>query len=273
MRAKESVGHTLRFALGLCVACSVVVSGVAVLLKEPQAINKMRDRHKKMLSAAGLYDARSSVDPERLMERFSVRLVDLERGEFLQEGDAPASLNVIAYDQREAATDPQLSRPLGKQDIAGLGRRARYAKVYLLPGEQGGWEQIVLPIHGYGLWGTLYGFLVLRGDANTVTGISFYEHKETPGLGGEVENPIWRRQWRGKQIFDAQGNVALRVLKSGARAASEGAAGTAADAASHRIDSLSGATLTSRGVENMITFWLGPLGFGPFLENIRSPKE
>lgn len=127
---------------------------------------------------------------------------------------------------------------------------------------QGQLQKIILPVHGYGLWSTLYGFLALKGDANTVIGLGFYEHAETPGLGGEVDNPQWKAKWSGKQVFDAQGKIAIRVTKA---AAPEGD-----PKAIHDVDALSGATLTSNGVNNLVHFWLGDDGFGPYLQKVRN---
>jgi Na+-transporting NADH:ubiquinone oxidoreductase subunit C len=102
----------------------------------------------------------------------------------------------------------------------------------------------------------MYGFIALEKDLQTVSGLTFYEQKETPGLGGEVENPQWKKQWAGKKVFDAEGKVALQVVKGSA----EGEYG---------VDGLSGATITSNGVTNLVHYWLGPSAFGPFIENQR----
>jgi Na+-transporting NADH:ubiquinone oxidoreductase subunit C len=123
-----------------------------------------------------------------------------------------------------------------------------------------GIETMILPIHGYGLWSTLYGFIALEGDLKTVVGLGFYQHAETPGLGGEVDNPNWRQQWTGKVVYDEDGEVAVQVLK--------GSVDSSNPNAEHQVDGLAGATLTSRGVEALVRFWLGENGFGPFLENI-----
>jgi Na+-transporting NADH:ubiquinone oxidoreductase subunit C len=123
-------------------------------------------------------------------------------------------------------------------------------------------DQVVLPIYGKGLWSTLYGFLALDANANTVRGITFYEHAETPGLGGEVENPGWKAQWNGKNVFDDQGEVALEVIK--------GAVPGNSPQADHQIDGLSGATITGRGVSNLVRYWLGADGFGPYLDKLRA---
>jgi Na+-transporting NADH:ubiquinone oxidoreductase subunit C len=140
------------------------------------------------------------------------------------------------------------------EDTAKIRRRVRYATVYIIEDPQGEYETVVLPVSGYGLWGIIYGYLAIEGDGNTIRGIGFYDHKETPGLGGEISNPRWQAQWPGKQIFDNSGDVAFQVVKGGGQGSSQ-------------IDALSGATLTSRGIENMIAFWLGQRGFGAYLTN------
>ena len=146
------------------------------------------------------------------------------------------------------------------EDIASISRRARYSVIYVLREEETrAISKIILPVHGYGLWSTLYGFLSLQGDMNTVSGITFYEHGETAGLGGEVDNPDWKKSWEGKKIY-SDGNVALRVIK--------GKASSDSPDYDYQIDGLSGATLTSRGVENMVAYWLGKDGFGPVLAKL-----
>ena len=171
----------------------------------------------------------------------------------------------MVYDQRKASADPMMSVELpGGQDIAGISRRANMAPVYLLT-EGDTIKQVVLPVHGYGLWSTLYGFLSLEGDFNTITGLRFYEHAETPGLGGEVDNPKWRAKWDGKKVFDEEGNVEIRVVR--------GYVDEKTANAEHKVDGLSGATLTSNGVTNLLQYWLGDHGFGPYLKNMRTELE
>jgi Na+-transporting NADH:ubiquinone oxidoreductase subunit C len=125
-------------------------------------------------------------------------------------------------------------------------------------------EKLILPIYGKGLWSTLYGFLALEKDLKTVSGITFYQHGETPGLGGEVDNPNWKGKWQGKQAFDDSGDVIIKVIK--------GAVIPGAPDADHQIDGLSGATLTARGVDNLVQFWLGENGYGPYLQQIREDR-
>ncbi|MDZ7825604.1 MAG: NADH:ubiquinone reductase (Na(+)-transporting) subunit C [Gammaproteobacteria bacterium] len=164
-----------------------------------------------------------------------------------------------------AARDPDISRQLSDaEDIATIKRLERYGLVYLKKNPAGEIETAVIPIRGYGLWGTLYGFLALEDDFETVAGIGFYEHKETPGLGGEIENPSWKAIWEGKELYDESGEPAIDLTKSMAPPGS--------DAREHQIDMLSGATMTSRGVENLVNFWVGGMGYGPYLKSMKQEK-
>ncbi len=246
---------TLFVAIMLCLICSILVSTAAVSLKPLQTSNKKDDIKRNILAVTGLSDQQGSLD--ELFSRFEVKLVDLDTGLY-----AISDIDPVVYDQRKASADPMMSVALpGGQDIAGISRRANMAPVYLLT-EGDTIKQVVLPVHGYGLWSTLYGFLSLEGDFNTITGLRFYEHAETPGLGGEVDNPKWRAKWDGKKVFDEEGNVEIRVIRGYVDAKT-------ADA-EHKVDGLSGATLTSNGVTNLLQYWLGDHGFGPYLKNMRS---
>ncbi|MGJ8690064.1 MAG: Na(+)-translocating NADH-quinone reductase subunit C [Gammaproteobacteria bacterium] len=259
MSSKDSVGGTLKVAFALCVVCSIFISSAAVILKPMQVANKTLDRNKNILAAAGMFDPalNTNDDVDNLFAEFSPRIVDLETGDFVTEAQlADLGIDPATYDQRAVFTDPQFSEALdASEDIAGLKRRVRYATVYLVEGEGGELQDIVLPVSGYGLWGTMYGYLALEGDGNTVKGIGFYDQKETPGLGGEITNPRWKNLWPGKEIYDDNGDVALTIVKGGGQGI-------------HEVDGLAGASLTSRGVDNLIEYWLGPLGFGPFLTKL-----
>ncbi|MDP5070055.1 MAG: Na(+)-translocating NADH-quinone reductase subunit C [Congregibacter sp.] len=253
MASNDGIGKILGVALSLCIVCSVIVSTAAVVLKPAQEANKSLDRKRNILQAAGMLEEGRSVE-----EQFAVveeRFVDLKSGQFTETVAA-------GYDQREAAKDPARSRDVpGDQDIAKVGRQADIAQVYLVRGDNGEYEKIILPVHGYGLWSTLYGFLALESDANTVAGLGFYDHGETPGLGGEVDNPRWKGLWPGKKVY-RDGQVELSLAK--------GSVDPRSDSAAWKVDGLSGATLTSRGVSNLIDFWLGDSGFAPFLANLRN---
>ncbi|MGP5216973.1 Na(+)-translocating NADH-quinone reductase subunit C [Psychrobacter celer] len=259
-KPKSNNAKTISVALTLCLVCSVLVSAVAVGLKPAQIENARLDRNKNILVAAGMYNAESDTasDVAERFKDFDVEIIDLNKGDYLDDEALKAAgiPDRNAYDASQATKNQALSEDLGDNDPAGIGRKPKYAKVYVKSDDAGNPEMVVLPIQGYGLWGTIYGFLTLESDMNTIKGISFYEHKETPGLGARIEEPEWRAQWSGIQSYDEDGNVATGVTK----------AGTPKD---NWVDGISGATLTGRGVNNMIQFWLGEQGYKPYLDKLR----
>lgn len=252
---RDSIANTFTVATCLCIVCSVVVSTAAVLLRPAQERNKAMEQKRNILQAAGLYQPDQPL--EELFKRVEVQVVDLESGQLVD----PSVIDPDTFNQRAAARDPDLSRPLdSREDPAGIGRREKYSFVYLVR-KDGQLSQIVLPVYGKGLWSTLYGFLALDADLDHIQGLTFYEHGETPGLGGEVDNPRWKQQWVGKRAFDEEGNIRIQVLR--------GQVDQDDPDSIHHIDGLAGATITARGVSNLVQFWLGDQGFGPVLETLR----
>lgn len=258
-KQQESTSRTLLVTLLVCLVCSVLVAGAAVTLRPIQQANSQLDMQRNILSIAGLGDASMSGAEVRALfeERIVARLVDLNTHRFSDD------LDVNGFDPAAAARDPALSKGLSStEDIASIKRRENYSVVYLVEDAQGRMETLILPVRGYGLWSTLYGFIALRDDLSTIQGFGFYQHAETPGLGGEVDNPKWRGQWPGKQVFDDKGDLVIQVVKGTVPAASPNA--------DHQIDGLAGATLTANGVNNLLRYWLGDDGFGPFIDNLRA---
>lgn len=251
-----SVGYNLGFAAAVCLVCAVVVSSAAVVLADRQQRNAALDRQRNVLLAAGLANDDEALDAEAVAAR-SAAVVPVVLT--LVTGEAAAGVDPVGFDQRAASIDPARSTA-APDNAAGVLRLPTEALVYEMRDAAGRLDLVVLPVEGLGLWGTLYGFLALEGDLRTVRGLTFYEHKETPGLGGEVDNPRWKARWPGRLAFDDDLNPALAVVK--------GPAGSVDDAP-HDVDGLSGATITSRGVTNLVRFWLGPDGFGPYLGRLR----
>ena len=246
-KSSNSNMTTIMVALVLCLVCSVLVSAVAVGLKPAQIENQLLDRNKNILVAAGLFDPAQDTN-----EDVEKRFADAAEADLSQAGIT----DVNNYDANQAAKNKALSIDLGNDDPASIGAVPKFAKVYVKNDANGEPELMVLPVHGYGLWGTMYGFLTLESDLNTVKGISWYEHKETPGLGARIEEPEWREKWQGIHAYDENGEVATGVTKAG-------------QSKDNWVDGISGATLTSVGVRNLIQFWLGDRGYKPFLDNLR----
>lgn len=249
--------YIIIFSVIVCLVCSIFVSATNVSLRDRQEVNEVLDMQKNVLQAAGVMQPGQAMTADEIaaaFENVKAVVIDVKTGKPLPDVD-PAT-----YDQAKAAKDPDLSFAVDKNPSL-ISRVPNQAKVYEVRDAGGKVEMVVLPIEGYGLWGTLYGFLAIDGDINTIKGITYYKHKETPGLGGEVDNPNWKALWPGRRLYDGSGEIAIEVIK--------GLAGPV-DQAPHKVDGLSGATITARGVTNMLHFWLGENGFGPYLENLRT---
>ncbi len=247
----ESLFKTLVVAFLITFSASVIVSVAAVSLKPFHQSNLDRERRARMTEMLTSLETLSDVVSEIGIDQGEVRIVDLASGKIVKD------LDPTDYDQREAARDPGRSLALPQNaDIAGIKRRANFAPVFLLRRNQT-LELIVLPVRGVGYQSMLYAYLALSGDANRITGLTFYEHGETPGLGARIADPNWQALWPGKKLADENGNVRISVVRGLAKGPFE-------------VDGISGATRTGNGVSNMLHFWLGEFGFGPFLERVQA---
>ena len=258
MASKDTVSKTIFVALVVCIVCSIFVSTASVKLKGLQKENADLDIKKNLLLSAGiLKDPKSS--KEQILsafEKFEPKVVNLETGEY------EADIDVSTFDQIKDAKDPAKSITIDRSnDIAKIKRRSKLAKVYLVK-DGGQVSMVVIPVHGLGLWSTLYGFLALDKDTTTVKGFGFYQHGETPGLGGEVDNANWKAKWIGKKVYDENFGPVIKVVK--------GLVNPSSPAAVSQVDGLAGATITSNGVTNLLQFWLGENGFGPYLTKFRA---
>ena len=244
----DGIIKTVIVATALCFVCSMVVSFAAVNLKSIQEVNKAIDKQKNILQVAGVYH--EGIDVNKTFSSFQPLVVDLNSGKFTDKFDPSI------FDDKKAAQDPLLSVSL-ENDPASIGRRTNYATIYLLKKDDGSLDKVILPIHGYGLWSTLYGFIALEDNLNDIFGLQFYQHAETPGLGAEVDNPKWKAQWKGKKLNNENGELMIQVAKT-------------QKYKDHHIDALAGATLTSNGVDNLVKFWMGKDGFQKFLNNLKN---
>ncbi len=250
----DSLEKTIAVALSLCFVCAILVSFAAVALRPLQIENKAMDMKKNILDVAGLLDEDTDIH-QAFASQIEEKLVDIVTGDYIEGMDA------VAYDQRKAAKDPAQNISLDRKvDIASIKRKAKIAKVYLVKSGDA-IQSIILPMHGYGLWSTMYGFLALEADGQTVKSINFYDQAETPGLGGEVVNPNWRALWQGKKVYNDAGEPVLRLIK--------GVVDTNKAGSEFKVDGLAGATLTSNGVSNLVKYWMSAEGFAPYLDKIR----
>ena len=260
--SNDSISKTLSVSFLLCIVCSVFVSTSAVVLKSRQQSNKLLEKQTNVLIATGVINQGDNPTPDEIQlafGKFEPKVVSFETGEYVD-------VDPSTYDQKTAAKDPtQMVTIPPDIDVASVKTRAPYGLVYLDKGDNGELRHVVLPVHGYGLWSTMYGYLALQSDLTTVTGFVYYQHGETPGLGGEVDSTKWKAQWNGKKIFDDEGNIEIKVLK--------GLVNRTAPGAEFQADGLAGATITTRGIDNTLHYWLGAHAFGPFLDKLKAAGE
>ncbi len=273
---RDSLANTLFVAISVCLVCSFLVSAAAVGLKTRQDRNVALDKKKNILLAAGFSKeevGRGAKIEELFAEKVEVVVLDISSGETSDSSEqvkedfmaTVASEEYADFTEAVEKFDPIAAADKKDQsvdvenDIASLKTREKFTFIYFVKGSDGKVERYVFPIRGRGLWSTLKGFLAVDTDFNTVAGLTYYEHGETPGLGGEVDNPNWKKLWPGKKIFDDQEMVKLKVIK-----------GQGTD--EYSVDGLSGATITSRGVSNMVQYWFGDDGFKAFIEKQKAKQ-
>lgn len=257
--SRSGVPRTVGVALGVSLVCSGLVSATVISLRAVQEENRSLSRMKMIVRDLKL--GREAEGFDETLRRIRPFLVNIEAGTPLPEDQYLGMLNPERFDVAVMANHPEYSTPLPRdRDMAGIGRMPRYMLAYRVL-EHNAVQSYLFSIFGKGLYSTLYGVIALEEDLSTVAGITFYEHGETPGLGGEVDNARWKNQWRGKQAFDDEGDVRIRVIP--------GEVDPASPQARHQIDGLTGATFTTRGVDQLVRFWLGDDGYGPFIRKLR----
>ncbi|MBY6082767.1 MULTISPECIES: Na(+)-translocating NADH-quinone reductase subunit C [Ruegeria] len=247
--------RSLLVLVGVALVCSILVSVSTITLRPIQERNEAVQRYRNVVSLTGL--VAPGADDDTILEvvaQLDARVVDLDTGEFasdLEPGD---------IDARSAVNDPDRSTAIpAEADTARLGRRPNHEVVYLVWQDQT-LSRIIFPISGQGMWSTIYGFIALEDDLNTIAAVSFYEQAETAGLGDQIEDPDWQDQWQGRKMYGPNGEVRFRVAG--------GVVSPSSAAAAYEVDGLTGATITGTGVTNLADYWFGPHGYGPFLKQI-----
>lgn len=266
MHNKDSLSNTVIVAVTLCVVCSSLVSAAAVLLKPLQDANKELDKQRNIIAAAKLFEGKPSADEvKKIFERIEKKVVDLQTGKIVPDGEIPEK-----FDPRKMAKDPETAIDVGTPKYSiGSRRREPMTYVYFVKNESdpNQIDQYVFPVYGRGLWSTLYGYIAVQNDFNTINGLTFYEHAETPGLGGEVDAGWWKEQWPGKKIYADAAIANDDKIRIGiAKGSPQG------DAANYEVDGLSGATITSKGVSDGLKYWFSQDGYGKFIQNQLAAK-
>lgn len=257
-KAKDTPLRALLTVLVTAVICSAVVSASVVLLRPIQLNNQLLERSGNIMQLTGLLPAGEAVEDDALLDLFKsldTRVVNIDAADFAD------GIDPYTFDARKAAGDPELSVAVpAAQDRAKLGRRSRFKVIYLV-WQDDVLDRVILPIRGAGMWSMLYGYVALEPDFNTLAGVIFYEQNETPGLGDQISQDYWERQWQGKQLYDETGEMLFHVA--------EGPVTPGSAAADYQVDALTGATITANAVTALMQYWFGPNGYGPLLQRLR----
>lgn len=243
-----SQGYVFGFATAVCVVCSLAIASLSLGLRDLQQANARRDTDANILMALGLNDGTlRGEDIDRTMAE-KVEIVVLQaNGEpaegaaFDLDGDGDVDIDDVrvARDQAKATNQPPKLLSVYRRDDG----------------------TVALPMNGVGLWGPISGYIAVDARAQEITGVTFFAPKETPGLGAEIAEDDFEQQWIGKRIVDDSGRtVPVRVVKGEA-------AVVCPDDIEHCVDGLSGATITGRGVDEMIR--AGLVTYEPYLTRLR----
>lgn len=256
---RESPARAVGVTFAVSLVCAALIATAVSVLAPYRERNRASQRAAQVEALLAGAPGLAGVLAPGGTGRIDALVVDLATGLPVVGADA------AKFDARDAARDPRASTLVpAERDLAGIGRRADHAIVFTVR-EAEELRLVILPVYGAGYVSTLYGYLALDADLKTIRGLSFYEHGETPGLGSEIENPVWRERWVGKWLRDAQGELRIEVV--------QGRAPTQGEGARHQVDGITGATRTGTGVTNLLRFWLGPDGFGPYLAQLESERE
>jgi Na+-transporting NADH:ubiquinone oxidoreductase subunit C len=229
-----SDSYIFRYAAIMVILVAAVLSAVAMFLKPAQDKNVAVARMRFILESANV-----EATADNAIELFDKYITEEEV--ISSDGEVVA---VYKHGQQEKGDVRAFDLYL-KEELYNKTK----GKEYVLPlyiANVDGKKYYIFPLQGRGLWGQIYGNLALEEDLNTVGGSMFGHDKETPGLGAEIELPMFESQFLGKKIFDASGNfTSIKVLKGASKILT-------GDQLTHGVDAISGGTITSNGVSEMI---------------------
>lgn len=268
MSQRKGNTYTFVFYGTICVICALILSLAATALKPQQEANARHDVVMNLMATVGKdYKALSKLPKQEVFDMFDQNFQTLVLDKDNQTADRTfmeSELVKVGY-PLEMVKDWDTGTLLNRfnRKVGFLARKAGkslaeydpgYKVVYLYqPGGQ--LEAYVIPIEGYGLWDLMKGYFALDLDLNTVKGISFYEHKETPGLGARVEEDWFKQNFIGKKILENNSLVSIKVAKGQSQGGE------------HEVDGISGATLTGEGVTE---FLLSDLTrYEPYFQTLR----
>lgn len=239
---KNSGRFTFFFATMMVIVVAVLLALAAIILGPYQQQNVKLEKMQDILSSIGVQTERK--EAEKLFNQYIKEQIVLnKKGEKVTGG-------INAFDIDLKAELDKLRTGEAEKQLFPLFVFNKDGKSYY-----------IIPARGKGLWGPIWGYIALEGDMNTIHGASFGHKGETPGLGAEINTKEFQQQFVGKKILDESGNfVSVRVIKGGA-----------APQDLHGVDAVSGGTITSNGVTEMLHRTLD--SYLPYFKTMEKKKE
>lgn len=250
-RPNDDRVKTFGVAVMVAFICAIIISATSVTLKPLQDAHLEAERAARIEAMLDTLPGMRGLMEETGVTALQTRMISLADGRFAPEID-PAT-----FDAQAAADTPETSIAIPPDaDVAGLKRRENHAPVYLLE-RDGDLMLLVLPMRVSGYQSTITAMLALQPDLRTIAALTITGQGETPGLGARIAEPEWASLWPGKEIANEDGEIVIEVVRGQATGP-------------YQVDGISGATRSSNAVGAMLEFWLGDLGFGPFLDRLES---
>ena len=226
---KEGNGFTFGFATIMVVIVATLLSVASITLKPFQQKNKTAEKMQNILKTIGVNVSRD--EATKIFGDYVKQRIILD----FSANAGPAKEGPIDPMDKEDAFNVDM-----KKQYRGKSWEDRSYPLYVC--EKDGNQYLVIPMVGKGLWGAIWGFIALEADNNTIFGASFDHKTETPGLGAEINTAEFQEQFEGQKLFDATGKfISVKVMKGGAPEGFE-----------HGVDAITGGTITSNGVTNML---------------------
>jgi len=214
---KNSNAYTFLFAIVLVVFVAAILAVASEGTKEKRANNVKLEKMQNILSTIGVDVSREEAG--KIFKNYVKEELSLK-----EDGSVDSNVKAFKIDLKN-----EIKKPSKEQ---------RYP-IYVA--QKDGKKFYIIPLYGAGLWDAIWGYISLTDDENTVFGASFDHKGETPGLGAEINQSWFEDQFKGEQIMEGSKFVSVKVVKGGTPASNK-----------HGVDAISGGTLTSNGVTNMI---------------------
>jgi Na+-transporting NADH:ubiquinone oxidoreductase subunit C len=234
-----SNSYIFKYAAVMVILVAAILAAAAIVLQPAQERNVKVEKIQDMLASAGIES--TPANAEGLYDKHVLKEVVIN-----EEGEEVAVFSKGSFEKGDIrAFDLDVKGQLKVKADAAQGKTNQKPVFPLFIIEKDGDTCYIIPVQGNGLWGPVWGNMTLKSDFATIEGVTFDHKGETPGLGAEISTPVFENQFPGKKIFDDNGEfTSVKVIKGGVKNSSIDPV--------HGVDAISGGTITSMGVNDMI---------------------